>query len=459
MMMELVLILIALGFSAFFSGSEIAFVVANRLRVEVEARRGGLVGPVVRRFVGDPGLFLTTTLVGNNVSLVVYSTAMAFYLEPPLKLFYEEALHLTAASAYPAVLATQTLFASTIVLLVGEILPKSVMREAANRAVFFLAVPLRVCYYLLLPFIKIASWSASLLIRLLKADADSFSQFMRRDFEVILEESRQSGEAFVHEDETTLVSNVLALGGMRIKESMVPRTDISAIEEGSTVDDVLARMIETGHSKLPVYRENIDHIVGVVFAYDLFGTPKSIDEVIKPVKYVPESKKSKDLLREFLATNSSIAIVIDEYGGTAGLVTREDLLEELFGDIQDEFDVEEFMLRQTSQNTFTVSGRVEIDELEQRTGLEFPEGDFETVAGYLLERLGTIPGVREEATIDGYRFVILKATPSRIDLVRIVRPVGEATAQPLDEASPPPSEHTPAQGGGGSTRPGRVPSA
>ena len=419
--MELLLIILALAFSAFFSGSEIAFVVANRLRIEVEARRGGLVGPIVRRFIADPSLFLTTTLVGNNVALVVYSTLMAFYLEPPFERFFGTTLQLEEATTHAAVLSAQTLTASVIVLLVGEVLPKSVMREVANRAVFVLALPLRLCYYLLLPFIKIANGAAAVLIRLFSAEADSLSQFMRRDFEVIIKESREGTDANMHDEETELVSNVLALSGLRVKESMVPRTDIEAIDEGASIDDLRSRMVETGLSKLPVYRENIDHIVGVVFAYDLFQNPDSIAQIIKPIKFVPESKRSKDLLREFLSTNASIAVVIDEYGGTSGLVTREDLLEELFGDIQDEFDVEEFVMRQTSENTFTVSGRVDVDELVEKFGLVFPEGDYETVAGYLLERLGTIPSVRQEFTLDGYRFVILKATPNRIDLLRIIR--------------------------------------
>lgn len=420
-MIELLLVLLALTFSAFFSASEIAFVLANRLRVEVEARRGGIVGPIVRRFIADPSLLLTTTLVGNVVALVLYATLASLLLGPSFAQLFTGTLRLHAVTAMVAALSSLTLIASFVVLLIGEVLPKSVMREIANRAVFVLAVPLQLCHYLLLPFIKVGGLASDRLARLIRVEADTFLQFMRNDLEVIVKESRDEGAFDARDDETALVSNVLALGEMRVKESMVPRTDIDAIEEETSIDELRMRMIETGLSKLPVYRDNIDHIVGVVFAYDLFQKPGTMAEIVKPIKYVPESKRSKDLLREFLSTNASIAIVIDEYGGTAGLVTREDLLEELFGDIQDEFDVEEFVLRQTSENTFTVSGRVEVDELTTRYGLEFPEGDYETVAGYLLERLGTIPGVREEFMLDGFRFLILKATPNRIDLVRIVR--------------------------------------
>jgi CBS domain containing-hemolysin-like protein len=215
---------------------------------------------------------------------------------------------------------------------------------------------------------------------------------------------------------------------IRVKESMAPRTEIEAVEESTSVEELRRRFIDTGHSKMPVYRDNIDNIVGMVFAYDLFDNPPSLKEMMRTVYFVPESKRSKDLLREFLGTNTSIAIVIDEYGGTAGLVTREDLLEELFGDIQDEFDVETEVLRQTGENSFIASGRVRLDEMEERFGLELPEGDYETIAGYLLERIGSIPSTRDTFHFDRFRFDVVKATSNRIDLLRITRDAGQTEA-------------------------------
>lgn len=427
--MVLLIILLMLALSAFFSGSEIAFVVANRLRVEVLARREGLVGPIVRDFLHNPSTFLATTLVGNNIALVVYSTLTAFYLDPPLQALFTDVVGLSEASSEMAVLSAQTVIASFVVLIIGEILPKSIMRELANQAVFVLAVPLRVSYYLLLPLVKLASWSAALLVRLFRADADTFAQFIRRDFEVIIQESKASGELDLDEEESELLSNVFAMNSIRVKESMVPRTDIMAVEESISLEALQQRFIETGHSKMPVYRDNIDHIVGVVFAYDLFQEPESFQAMMRPAHFVPESKRSKDLLREFLSTNTSIAIVIDEYGGTAGLVTREDLLEELFGDIQDEFDTDDEVMRQTGEHTYIVSGRVYVDALADRFSIELPEGDYETVAGYLLEKVGAIPAAKEEYVLDGYRFTVLKSTASRIDLIRIKREL-----PPLPEA-------------------------
>ena len=418
--MELTLIVVSLFLSAFFSGSEIAFVAANRLRVEGFARRGGVVGRWVSGFLEQPATLLTTTLVGNNLALVIYSTLVALYLEAPLQAFFGSFIDALGAVEVLA-LAVQTIIASVVVLLIGEIIPKSIMREIANRAVFWLAAPLRATYFLLLPLILISRWTASALMKAARIDSESFSDFIRRDFELLIEESKRTGELDLDEEESTLVSNVFAMGTIKVKESMVPRTDIIALEETASLADARELFVSTGHSKIPIYRENIDNIVGVAFAYDLFDDPASLADMVRPATFVPETKLSKELLQEFLDTNTSIAIVIDEYGGTGGLVTAEDLLEEIFGDIRDEFDVEENMIRVLIDDAVIDSGRMDVDELAEESSIQLPEGDFETVAGYLLERLGTIPKVRDEFELDGYRFVVLRATANRIDLVRISR--------------------------------------
>lgn len=424
MLLPAVFIVIALVLSAFFSGSEIAFVTANRLRVEVVARRSGFVGPIVQKFLKDPATLLTTTLVGNNLALVVYSTLVALFLDPPLTALFSGALGLTGALLEFLVLAVQTIVGAFVVLVFGEIIPKSVMRELASSAVFALAVPLRITYFILLPMIKIAGFAATLLIRFAKGDSDTLSRFIRRDFEMMIEESKLSGELDLDEEETTLLSNVFAMSSIRVKESMVPRTEIAAVEENTPLDRLLQEFIRTGHSKLPVYRDNIDQVVGVAFAYDLFHDPASLTEMMREPTFIPETKLSKDQLRDFLAAKTSIAIVIDEYGGTAGLVTAEDLLEELFGDIQDEFDTDAHVIRQLDEETLIVSGRLEVYQLREKFGWELPEGDYETLAGYLLEVVGTIPSPREEIDSDGYRFTILEASASRIELIRM-RKLGE----------------------------------
>jgi len=419
--MLLILILVSLALSAFFSGSEIAFVAANRLRVEVSARRSGPIGNVVSSFLNDPSTLLTTTLVGNNLALVVYSTLFAMYMEPSFTAFFTGTIALSGASVYIAVLTAQTVLASIILLIFCEVIPKSIAREIANSAVFALAVPLRITYVLLLPLIKLAQWSASIMVRLLKADDMEMSLFMRRDFELMLEESKRKGELDLDQEEGALVSNVFSMVSIRVKESMTPRTEIIAVEENTTVEELLNTFVTSGYSKIPVYSENIENIIGVAFARDLFENPKSVKDVLRPAAFIPESKLSKKLLQEFLDSKTSIAIVIDEYGGVAGLVTREDLLEELFGDIQDEFDNDDHIMRMIDENTILASGRIELDELSEEFDFELPDGDYETIAGYLLERLGTIPIPRDEFDLDGYRFVILKASANRVDLVRVTR--------------------------------------
>lgn len=416
--MELAVIVLLLLLSAFFSGSEIAFVSANRLRAEMAARRGGFSGRLVQRFLDTPGMLLTTTLVGNNIALVVYSTLMAFYLEPTFARFFGEVLG-QEAGLEASILTAQTIVASVLVLFLGEIIPKTIMREHADRLAPVLALPLRITYYALLPLIWLASGASNVLVRLLRADAASLSQYLRQDLELLIQETTERGELDLDEEESTILSNVFAMSTKRVKESMVPRTDIEAIEWTATLEEVRQRFIETGHSKLPVYEGNIDHIVGVAFAYDFFQQPSSLRDLMRDVRFVPETKASKILLKEFLSTNSSIAIAIDEYGGTAGLITREDLLEELFGDIQDEFDMEDEGLQQVAPGTFLVSGAMPLDTFAEKTDIALPTGEYETLAGYLLERVGRIPEANERFSFDDCHFTIERATAHRIDLVRV----------------------------------------
>ena len=426
--MILAAILVMLALSAFFSGSEIAFVTTNRLRAEVRARRSGWVGRIVQDFLADPATFLTTTLVGNNIALVVYSTLMSLALEGPLTGAFESMLG-ADANVGGLVLVAQTLIAALLVLLVGEVIPKSLLREPPDRVPFVLAVPLKLTYWLFWPLIKLAGWTSGFVVRLFRAEADTVQQFLRRDFEIVLRESRESGQIELDEEESEILSNVFELRSLRVKDSMVPRTEVRAIDEGATLDEARQLFVETGFSRLPVYRDNIDRVVGVLLAHDLFHAPESFASIVRPVRVVPESKPAKDLLFSFLrgsekgATDdhghSTLAVVVDEYGGTAGIVTLEDLLEELFGDIRDEHDAAAAPIRRLDEATVLVHGRVEIDDLASETEVALPDGDYETVAGYLLDRLGTVPDERTAVDLDGFRFTVLKASPSRIELVRI----------------------------------------
>ena len=406
--------------SAFFSGSEIAFVSANRIKAEARAGGDSRVSNAVRGFLKNPESFLITTLVGNNLALVLYSSLMAIQLEGVVHGFWSSRLSAGVAIEVSTI-ATQTLIASVFVLFFGEILPKSIARQAANKTIFLVALPLKAFYYLLLPFNKVSGWVSLSLLRLFGQKQESGKRAFRLEIEATIRESTSSGQIELDEKHSQLLSNVFTISKARVKDSMVPRTEIEGINHGAAIDAVRDRFAATGFSKLPVYNDNIDNVVGVVFAHDLFRHPESLGEMIREVRFVPETKKSRDLLAEFLEDRVSIAIVIDEYGGTAGLVTIDDLIEELTGEIHDEFDTAEFVARKLDDKTFVASGRAEIDELRNEHRLDLPEGDYETVAGLLLEHLGYIPAANEECSIGGFRFTILKARSHRIDLVEIIK--------------------------------------
>lgn len=421
--MEVPIIIITVLASGFFSGSEIAFVSANRLKLEIESRKGSLVSRSLAFFNEKPETFLTTTLVGNNIINVLYATLMAIFLLEPVSNVYQSWVGTVPSTAL--VLLIQTVIASVVIMIFGEILPKAIFRIQADFMVKVVAVPLRFLNIVLRPLITLSNSSSGFLIRLLNTGSErSEKVFRRQDVEMILKELRDTGggENFDQED-SQILHNVLELSNKRVKETMVPRTEMVAVDQNATLEEIQRTFIASGYSKIPVYQDNIDDITGVVFAYDLFDDPKTIADIIRPVKLIPSSKKSKDLLAEFRQSNSSVAIVIDEYGGTAGMVTIEDLIEEVVGDIQDEYDREDEFIKRISEDTFILSGNVELDELQEK----YPEiilkensDEFETLAGYIINHIGRIPKVNEELFIQGNKFIISKATPNRLDTVKLI---------------------------------------
>jgi CBS domain containing-hemolysin-like protein len=422
MITGILLVLLTILLSGFFSGSEIAFVSSNRLRMELESRKDSWTARSLSYFVNNPDTFLITTLVGNNIVNVLYATLMTLYLTSPIVSGYEYVLG--AAPSEFSILIIQTIIASVIIMTFGEILPKSIFRINADALVRAVAIPQRICHVVFRPLIIIANFFSNLLIRLFNVDSERRSSiFRRQDVEMLIRELRDTGGQDLDKEDSELLHNVLELSSKRVKESMIPRTDIVAIEKSTSVEETLRTFISSGFSKLPVYEDSIDNIIGVVFAYDLFNSPDQLTEIIRPIKLVPSSQKSKDLLSDFRKSNISVAIVIDEYGGTAGMVTIEDLLEEVVGDIQDEYDTDDEITKKLAPNTFVLSGSVELDELIE----EYPEieiqvdaGSYETVAGYIINHVGRIPKVNEELLIAGNKFIISKATPSRIETVKLI---------------------------------------
>ena len=421
--MEWLLIAATILLSGFFSGSEIAFVTANKLKLEVASRKKNPLANAIEFFKKNPETFLTTTLVGNNIVNVLYATFMAIFLVNPI-IGYSEAWFSHTPSEFQ-ILMVQTIIASVLIMLFGEIIPKAIFRAQADVMVSVIAIPLRVCYYLLNPLVRLANSSSNVLIKWLVPDAEKVEALYRRqDVELIFKELRESGGSEdIDQDDSQILHNVLELSSKRVKDSMIPRIEIEAVDKKTDIDEVLNLFIKSGHSKLPVYQDSIDDVIGVVFAYDLFNKPKTINEIIRPVKLVPYSKKSKDLLTEFRQSNMSVAIVLDEYGGTAGMVTIEDLIEEVVGDIQDEHDVDDEIMKQLSPSNYVVSGNVEIAELVEKfeeIKLPLEPSEYDTVAGYIINHLGRIPKVNEEVLIEGKKFIISKATQSRIETVKLI---------------------------------------
>lgn len=399
-----------------------AFVSANRLKLEIESRKKSWTGKVVNRFVHNPEEFLTTTLVGNNIVNVVYATLMAIFLVKPINRLYQNWMETLPSEV--TMLTLQTVIASVVIMLFGEILPKALFRIHADWWMKVIAIPQQLCYYLFRPFIVIANAASQVVIKLVQPSSVASDQiFSREDVERIFQELRDSGGEDLDKEDSEILHNVLELSNMRVKESMIPRTDIVAVEKGASIDETLKLFITSGYSKLLVYQESIDDIIGVIFAYDLFSNPQTLSEIIRPVKLVPASQRSKDLLSEFRKSNLSVAVVIDEYGGTAGIVTIEDLLEEVVGDIQDEYDTEDHFVKKINGSTYILSGGIEIEDLLE----EYPEihlsiesDGYETVAGYIINSLGRIPKVNEELLIEDNKIIISKATPSRIETVKLV---------------------------------------
>tara|TARA_R100001143_G_scaffold37173_1_gene34674 strand:- start:19262 stop:20545 length:1284 start_codon:yes stop_codon:yes gene_type:complete len=427
-MPELLYIVIVVLLSAFFSGSEMAFVTANKLKLEIESRKNSIRGRSLHFFNKNPESFLTTTLVGNNIVNVLYATLMAIFLAEPIAIIWSKLFSAEPLSS--TVLIIQTIIASVVILIFGEILAKAIFRSQADFFVKMIAFPLRITNWILWPLILIADWMSALLVKFLKIENEKSSKAYRiHDMAIIFRELSESGGSHeIDQDDTELLQNVLELSNKRVRETMVPRTEIVAVEKNASVEELNRAFIESGYSKIPVYQDTIDDIIGVVFAYDMFGYPKNIADIIRPVKLIPSSKKSKDLLTEFRQSNISVAIVIDEYGGTAGMVTIEDLIEEVVGDIQDEYDKDDEIIKKISNNTYLISGTVELDELTD----EYPEvvldetlGDFETVAGYIIHHIGRIPKINEELQIFGNSFIILKATQSKLETIKLIINSGE----------------------------------
>ncbi|HSD64609.1 MAG TPA: hemolysin family protein [Ignavibacteriaceae bacterium] len=399
---QLIILIVLVLISAFFSGSELAFVVANKLKIEVRARKKNYAAKSAYAFVRNPQYFYSTILIANNVINIAFASLSAIIL----------------SAAFNMNEFSIMIISTLVLLLFGELLPKYLARELGDRVVLIIAIPVRIVFYILYPFVRLTSLLSSFLTQTSNVKAENINfLFSKEDIEFLVKESHDAG--VVNKKESAIITRVLALGDQKVYEAMRPRTEIVGIELDSTIEEVVSVFIDSGYSKLPVYEENLDNIRGVIFAYDIFKSPQNLQSIIREIIFVPETKRSFEMLNEFLNKQVSIAVVVDEFGGTAGLVTMEDIIEELFGEIKDEYDTEEEICRKIASDTFLISGKVEIDYINEKYNLNIPTGDYETIAGYITNEIGRIPQQGESVNIDKFNFLIARANNIKIDLVKL----------------------------------------
>lgn len=421
-MTEWLLIILMLLLSGFFSGTEIAYVSANRLKLEIRARKNTIGARHLGYFLRNPDAFMSTTLIGNNIVNVLYATLMTIFLTQPIMSGYEFVTGLVPSEL--VILIIQTTIASLVIMVFGEVLPKAMFRTYPDLFVSVLSTPLRFMGFLFSPLVAVANNASRALISLFQKDVPTVDEYFRRsDIELLFREIGDDTNGDLDKEDSEILTNVLELQNIRVRDSMIPRTEIVAVEKGATIKEASQMFISSGFSKLPVYEENLDNIIGVVIAYDLFKDPKSLDDIIRPIKHVPSSQKSKALLADFKNQNISMAVVIDEYGGTAGLVTIEDLIEEVVGDIQDEYDEEDNFLKPLDDTSWLISGSYEIEDINDeypQIGLVQNDAEYETIAGYIIHSCGRIPKLNEEIVIGQHKFIITKSTRTRIEVVKLI---------------------------------------
>ncbi|PKR81883.1 hemolysin [Brumimicrobium salinarum] len=411
---SLIIILVALAASAFFSGMEIAFISANKLKIELDNQKGILSGKILSNFVKHDSRFIATMLLGNNIALVVYGIWMAQIMEPWIISFIgnNEAL----------ILIIQTLLSTLLILFTAEFLPKATFQINPNRVLQFLSFPLFILYTLLYPLTIFTMIISNGLLRIFGMNTKNgevvFSKIDLDDYVRDLNDRmEEEGEL---DNEMQILQNAIGFSEVKARDCMIPRTDIVALDIEETIETLRTRFIDTGLSKILIYRDTIDNIIGYVHSFELFKKPTRIKEILIPIAFVPEAVLAKDLLELFAKQHGNIAVVVDEYGGTSGLITIEDVVEEIFGDIEDEHDVDELLEQQIDETTYLFSARQDIDYLNEVYNLELEESsEYETLGGLVLHYLESIP---EEGTIlelEKYSMRIEAVSDRRIEIIRL----------------------------------------
>ena len=408
-------IIVTMVFSAFFSGMEIAFVTSNRMLAEMDKEKNGLSQRLLSVFYHHPNNFVSTMLVGNNIALVIYGIVIAKFFDNTIFRGME------AAFTVPA----DTILSTIIVLFTGEFLPKTLFKSNPNRLLTVFAIPAYVCYVVLWPISKFATSLSRMLLRVIgvRMSKESVDEaFTKVDLDYLVQSSIDNAKSEDDiEDEVKIFQNALDFTDTKVRDCMVPRTEINAVDtDNCSIDDLKQKFIESGNSKLIVYESDIDHIIGYIHSSELFKNPVNWRDGIRTMPFVPETMAASKLMQTFLQQKKSLGVVVDEFGGTSGIVSLEDIVEEIFGEIEDEHDNAKYIAKKTSDGEFILSARLEIDKVNDRFDLDLPESDeYMTVGGLILHYYQSFPKLNEIVKVGRFEFKIIKNTMTKIELVRL----------------------------------------
>lgn len=408
-------LLITMVFSAFFSGMEIAFVSVDKLRFEME-RKLGVISSILTYFLRNPNNFISTMLVGNNIALVIYGIFMAQVIETNLLA--------GVISNHFLMVLVQTIISTLIILVTGEFLPKTLFKINPNLMLRVCAVPLFICYVVLFPISKFASGLSYLFLRIfgMKINEEASAKaFGKVDLDYFIQSSIENADSAVELDsEVKIFQNALDFSNIKIRDCIVPRTEIVAVDLTTSLEELKSIFVESGISKIIVFDGNIDNVVGYIHSSEMFRNPADWRNNVKEVPIVPETMAAHKLMKLFMQQKKTIAVVVDEFGGTSGIVSLEDLVEEIFGDIEDEHDNTSYISKQIEEHEYILSARLEIEKVNEMFGLDLPESDdYLTVGGLILNRYQSFPKLHELITVGNYQFKIIKMTATKIELVRL----------------------------------------
>ena len=409
-------ILITMAFSAFFSGMEIAFVSSNKLRFEMDRNEQSITSRILSIFYKNPNNFISTMLVGNNIALVIYGILMAELIEKNLLANYIDNEFLLVLS--------QTIISTLIILVTGEFVPKTLFKINPNFTLNICAIPAYICYVLLYPISKFASGLSGILLFLTGTKINkeaSDKAFTKIDLDHFIQSSIQDSDNEEEiNTEVKIFQNALDFSNIKVRDCMVPRTEIIAIEEDATVEELMNLFTEKGISKILVYQDNIDNIIGYIHSSEMFHEPADWRQCIRQLPIVPETMSANKLMKLFMQQKKSLGVVVDEFGGTSGIVALEDLVEQIFGEIEDEHDTTSYVAKSIGNGEYVMSGRLDIEKANELFALDLPESDeYQTIGGLILHQYQSFPKAHEIITLDKFQFRIIKVTATKIELVKL----------------------------------------